>query len=402
MASNASLRVLYISYDGLLDPLGQSQILPYVRQLSGQNVRLHVFTFEKRRGAEGKRERRALRVQLRSQGITWVNVRYHKTPVLLASATDIVIGVVIAATLVVRHRVHVVHARSYVAAFMAWLLKRSLGIPFIFDMRGFWADERVEGGLWRSGSLLYRLVKRLETRLLADAAHVVTLTPQASQELGDRRLTTAPITVIPTCTDLDLFRPAPERSVAGPVVFVYSGSIGTWYLFGELLDFFLRARRKFPGARLGLITHGDEDLIRSEVASRGIPSHAVGWERLHYRQVPGRLAEARVGLAFYKPGYSRQATCPTKMGEYLACGLPVVINRGVGNTEEILEKRDVGIVIRDFTDETYDEALVDLERLLEDPAVGARCRQTAVDHFSLGMGVGRYREMYERIRSTCR
>ena len=40
-------RVLYISYDGLLDPLGQSQVVPYVRELARRGVALTVISFEK-------------------------------------------------------------------------------------------------------------------------------------------------------------------------------------------------------------------------------------------------------------------------------------------------------------------------------------------------------------------
>lgn len=399
MVSAPPLRVLYISYDGLLDPLGQSQILPYLDRLSARNVRLYLLTFEK----EGKRERQALRPRLSAKGISWISARYHKAPTLPAASLDILVGIVIAMVLVLRHRIHVVHARSYVAAFLAWILKRGLGVRFIFDMRGFWADERVEGGLWPRGCLLYRVVKRLEAKFLADADHVVTLTPQAMNELIDRRMTPAPITVIPTCTNLNLFRPnSPSESAtaARPLVFIYSGSIGTWYLLGEMLEFFRRAGQRFPGSQLRLLTHGDETLIRRELARRSISPELVRWEKVNYCEVPRRLADARVGLAFYRPGYSRQATCPTKIGEYLACGLPVVINSGVGNTQEIVEKQGVGVVIPDFTGKTYDEALIALELLLKDPELPNRCRRIAAEYFSLDTGVERYWQIYQQVGSS--
>ena len=42
-------RVLFISYNGMLDPLGQSQVIPYLRELAKRGVR---FTLAEFRTAE--------------------------------------------------------------------------------------------------------------------------------------------------------------------------------------------------------------------------------------------------------------------------------------------------------------------------------------------------------------
>ena len=77
---------------------------------------------------------------------------------------------------VLRHHLRIVHARSYVAAVMALALKRLTGAKFVFDMRGFWADERIDGGLWPRDGRMYRVAKWFERRFLLNADHVVSLT----------------------------------------------------------------------------------------------------------------------------------------------------------------------------------------------------------------------------------
>ena len=41
------MTVLYITYDGILDQLGQSQILPYVKDISNSQGKVVILSFEK-------------------------------------------------------------------------------------------------------------------------------------------------------------------------------------------------------------------------------------------------------------------------------------------------------------------------------------------------------------------
>ncbi len=40
--------ILFVSYDGMTDPLGQSQVLPYIREISKSNYRYTLISFEKK------------------------------------------------------------------------------------------------------------------------------------------------------------------------------------------------------------------------------------------------------------------------------------------------------------------------------------------------------------------
>jgi glycosyltransferase involved in cell wall biosynthesis len=99
---------------------------------------------------------------------------------------------------------------------------------------------------------------------------------------------------------------------------------------------------------------------------------------------------------FIKPVYSKIASSPTKFAEALACGLPVVINSGIGDTGQILQENKVGVVIPDFTPACYLESVRELLSLIqEDKGLSARCRQTAQQYLSLEQGVESYREVYQ-------
>src|SRR3954454_2540362 len=223
--------VLYISYDGMLEPLGQSQVLAYLERLAGGR-RIHLISFEKAGDWANVANVDAVRRRIADAGIHWHPLRYHKSPSAPATAYDIAAGSGRAIGLAQKHRLSVVHARSYVPGLMALAVKRTTGARFLFDLRGFWADERVDGELWPANGALYRAAKNVERRLLRAADEIVTLTHASEKELRrfpEIQARSTPITVIPTCRDLDRFtigRP-PQHE---PFVLGYVGSVGTWYL----------------------------------------------------------------------------------------------------------------------------------------------------------------------------
>src|SRR5260370_42042163 len=119
-------RVLFISYNGMLDPLGQSQVIPYLRELAKTGVSFTLLSFERASGfkADGLARREELRMQLAASNIEWHWLRYHKKPSLAATAYDVHAGVRYGTKLVKRNRIEIVHARSQIPAAIALALKK--------------------------------------------------------------------------------------------------------------------------------------------------------------------------------------------------------------------------------------------------------------------------------------
>ncbi len=395
-AASQGPSVLYISYDGLLEPLGKSQILPYVRGLAQRGSIITLLTFEKPHDLEGT-PRVALDRDLASHGIRWVALRYHKRPSLPATAYDMARGVAQALREFRRTKYRVVHARSYVPALMGWVLKQLIGVRLLFDMRGFWPDEKIEAGHWSKNGAIYRAVKRIERQLLRDADAIITLTNRAKAAVEQwPGISAAPVTVIPTCVDLARF-PHPLGALrTSPPLFVYIGSVGTWTSLGEMSRFVNHARVRFTGARLLVLTREIEAAQR-ELDASPLPADAVTLDTANPEQMAQWLAQASAALAFYRPGFARQGTCPTKAAEYLAMGLPVIVNEDVGDCRDIIGGAHVGVILRDFSDDAYGRALDELAALWKDPSVPARCRQVAEDTFAVGIGIDRYWQVYERL-----
>ncbi len=393
--------ILYISYDGMLEPLGQSQVLAYLKRLAvGRNI--HLISFEKTEDWVNVAEHERIAKDIKGAGIVWHPLRYHKRPSALATLWDISCGITVGLWLVVRHPLHIVHARSYVSSVMALALKHLTGVKYLFDMRGFWADERVDGGLWPRRGLMYRVAKGFERRFLLTADHVVSLTQTAvweMQQFSYLQEHMPPVTVIPTCADLTRFKPMPNERDDSSFVLGYVGSAGTWYLFDEVAACFAQLLRLQPDARFLIVNRGEHAYIRKRLAVAGVPDAVVELTSATHAEVPLQMARMDAGIFFIKPVFSKQASAPTKLGEFLGCGIPCLGNAGVGDMAEVLEGEQVGVALTAFDEASMAEALQQLLQLAADPATFERCVVAAQRHFSLDEGIARYTAVYEQLMS---
>jgi len=397
--NTVSRRVLYITYDGILEPLGQSQVLAYIEELARVHFVL-LISFEKESSLSSESECQSIRARMTSAGITWYPLRYHKSPSIIATAWDITLGTAIGLWLVVRHRLSIVHSRSYVPSVMALLIKRFTGVRYIFDMRGFWADERVDGRLWPSNGLLFKIAKWFERRFLLGADHVVSLTHTAVDIMKgfDYLQGRMPeFTVIPTCTNLRLFSPNANRLRNGYFVLGYVGTVGSWYMFNEVVKTVVNLLRLKPDARFLVVNRDEHDYIRQSLVAAGVPLSSVEITSVPHSEVPAMMARMHAGIFFIKPVYSKQASAPTKLGEFLGCGIPCLGNTGVGDMAEVLETDRVGVVINSFDEAGLYQGLTQLLSLCADPEVSDRCVAAARRHFSLDEGVVRYERIYSSI-----
>ncbi len=391
--------ILYLSYDGVLEPLGQSQVLSYLKPLAS-NRKIHLISFEKSADWNNAFERDRIANDVATAGIVWHPLRYHKFPSAFATAWDIICGISLGLLLVLRHRIGVVHARSYVPSVMALAIKRLTGIKYIFDMRGFWADERVDGHLWSSSGRMYRLAKSFEQRFLLAADHVVSLTHAAVREMRYFEYLKGrmpPITVIPTCANLTHFKPMALAYPSESLVLGYVGTVGTWYLFDEVVRCFALLLTLRPNAKFLILNRNEHAYIRERLDLTGIPYSAVELIAATHAEVPKHMSRMDAGVFFIRPVFSKQASAPTKLAEFLGCGIPCLSNAGVGDMAEVLENDQVGLAIISFDDEAMIVALKKLINLIDDPESSGRCVASAQKHFSLDEGVRLYEEIYKKL-----
>lgn len=404
--------ILYISYDGMTDSLGRSQVLPYLCGLATKGFNITIISAEKPMAFEqGRNEVEEI---VKASKIDWQPIIYTKRPPIISTLIDILKIRRLAFKLHKTKQFGIVHCRSYISAFIGLAMKHKFGCRFVFDMRGFFADERVDGNIWNTKKLIYRKVyqyfKNKEKIFMTEADAIISLTNAAKSEILSWQLQNVDsekITVIPCCADVNHFdfNKINDDTINewrnklnisdNQFVLSYLGSVGTWYMLPEMLSFFSQLLKIQQNAIFLFITRDSEKLIRTEAEKFCIPAEKIVVQPATRNQVPSLASLSNASLFFIKPVWSKKASSPTKLAELMALGIPCLTNSGVGDVDDIIRQNPIGVLIEGWSKNDYRLAI---EKMLKLPLEGkAVARQQACQQFSLQNGVNAYEKVYEKL-----
>ena len=388
-------KVLYVTRNGLLEPLGQSQVFAYLRGLS-RDYRITLITYEKHEDRADTARMEAMSRECAALGIRWLPQRFRPRPKIIAPALSMLRMVWLVWREVRGQEARLVHARSYIPAAVALLVGKFSATPFIFDMRALWVEELITAKRLRRGSLLYRAIVAAERACLKHAGAVVSLTHAAVHHLNrvyPAAMAAQNTVVIPTCADLDRFVPAvrpPERRVFGCLGTVVSG----WFRLDWLASFLAVALERDPDAAFAVTTRDDPARVRAALDPEGQSGDRLCIAAASPEEMHRILQRQLASVMFFADDLGKLGSSPTRMAEILACGLPVVANEGVGDVAKIIREYRVGVLARSAKREDMTAAWEALQELMRDPELGRRCRKAAEDRFSLKTGIAAYAAIY--------
>jgi glycosyltransferase involved in cell wall biosynthesis len=393
------MKILYITYDGLLEPLGQSQVLAYQKKLS-EEFDIFLLSFEKSADLKNRELLQLMQKRVSNASIKWIIRKYHKAPSILATGYDLFAGLIHCSYLVLRYKIKVIHARSYPPALIALLLKKFFGIKFIFDMRGFWADERVDGNIWKRDSQIFKITKLLEKSFISNSDHIISLTNAATVEINKFPYVTADslnISVISTCVDLEKFSLKQSSQPGSHFTLGYLGTVGTWYLFQETVQAFKILLDIKPDAKILIVNKGEHKFIVESLQNLRIPLSSIEILEASHDEIPSLIRRMDATVFFLKPLFSKQASAPTKLGEFLASGIPCLTNNGVGDMGDILRLSGAGKVIDELNENSIKKGVNGLIELTQQKDIMIKCRKAAALNFSLSDGVASYSKIYKSL-----
>jgi glycosyltransferase involved in cell wall biosynthesis len=356
------------------------------------------------------------------KNINWHPISYHKTPPILGTLWDLNLLSKLTAQLIKQFQIDVVHCRSYITSLIGLEAKKKYGLKFIFDMRGFWADERIEGGIWDIKNpifkLIYKYFKRREREFIQEADHIVSLTESAKLEIrsneflaGNRKDLDKVISVIPTCVDtahfnFEIISKNKQDELRNELqieqdeyILLYLGSVGTWYILEEMLSFFIQLKLQKPKCRFLFITTENSLLILNQYKllcnSKNINFNKDDLiiSKAERKDVPLYISICSSSIFFIKPTYSKKASSATKMAEIIAMGKPIITNTKWGDIEQQIGS-DIGIIIPDFSDHCYNKVIAELLDKIWDPAT---IRTKALMQYNLHNGISAYNSIYQLL-----
>ncbi len=407
----AKKKILFISYDGMTDPLGQSQVIPYLAGLTKYGYEFIILSCDKPDNYTKHKD--YVLGLLAPYAIEWVSIPYHKNPRVLSTYYDVVMLKRNAAQLYKTKKIDMVHTRPGIPALVGLWLKKKYSIKFFNDIRGFWADERVDGGMFNMRSILFRKIyawfKKKEYECLEIADYNTCITHKAKEEMltwNHIKNKHLQIDVIPCSVDLDLFDPdkidpvlkgqlKKELGISDhDFIISYLGSVGGWYLTDSMMQFCKQTSLKIPNAKFLFISPLEHSVIIDAANKHDLNPEKIIIRYGKRHEVPALLSFSRYSVFFIKKCYSKISSSPTKHGEIMAMGIPLITNAGVGDVKEIVEKYNSGFVLNELNLSEYNCCAAKLSTSHFD---AQNIRKGAIEFYSLEKAIQSYRRAYNYV-----
>jgi glycosyltransferase involved in cell wall biosynthesis len=398
----------------MTDPLGQSQVLPYLIGRTKEGYNFTLVSCEKKERYDSNKE--IIESICKANNIDWQPIHYTKNPPVFSTVFDIYKLNKKVKELHKKKNFSLIHCRSYITALVGLGFKQKHSVKFLFDMRGFWADERIDGNIWSKTkfpySKIYNFFKKKELEFISQSDAIVSLTHEGKREiLSWEKATIKPskISVIPTCADLAFFdyKTIPENTTQSiktefnltesNYVLTYLGSLGTWYMIEEMIDFYSALKSVKPTAKFVIYTADDFDIVKKQIKRKELNRNDFIFKTLKRSEVPNYLSISDLSVSFIQPLYSKKASSPTKMGEILGMGIPMICNNNVGDVEKIIKENNCGEIITSFNNENYLNAIKSIEKNANINKEQLRKASEAV--FSLKIGIQDFNRIYKSILS---
>lgn len=393
---------LYITADGLLQPLGYSQVVRIIKGLANTGVPYDVISLERQADLDRPQARAQLKAELDCVGIGWAYRPYSVVPGARGAAENQGALVKLALGHVRRGGYRMLHARSYLAGPAALAAKLTYGVPYLFDARSYWVDERLDEGRWFTNPIALGIARGFEHRFFADAAAVVTLTELQADDVREGKFGPArgrPIVCIPTCADYDAFgleppgayRFVPEELVQrlrGKLVLGFIGSLNRSYLAEESAALAAEVLRRRPDA-LVVATSPQLQEYAQLFARHGIPPGRTLVQRVDHQAMPEWLTLVTWGMLLLDTTPAKRASMPTKLAEFFAAGVRVVHYGCNSEVGDWVRRAGAGLVLTGVSPAQLRAAAEHLAGANLERTQLARDRTKT--HFSLAAGIERYK-----------
>jgi glycosyltransferase involved in cell wall biosynthesis len=389
-----SSQILYISIDGIMEPLGLSQVFKYLEKLS-HNHQINLITFEKKQDLKNKKKYDLMKKECSRNNIAWY-ARQHRSG--LGQIINILNVVFLPIYILCIKKISLIHLRSYMPGICIPVISILFRFKLIFDIRGFWANEKHDRLNWSKYSYKFRFFKWLEKYLFNKADAVITLTNASKDIIANHfKKLDSSIHVIPTCVDCDEFSNSKIFQSTDTIKIGYLGSTDTAYDFKTFCNLVNQiSNQNGRNIELKVFTKDSKEIIKNILIEKKINISNLEVKFVERKDLPMELSQLSF-LGFYlKENFSVQASMPTKIAEALACGIPIICNEFNGDIKKLIEKNSIGLIYNfseDFDQNYYNK----LSEMLSDKNLSNRCISVARNYFSLEEGSLKYNKIYKNL-----
>lgn len=317
--------------------------------------------------------------------------------------------------LILKDQYHILHCRSYHSTLIAHLVKKlfRLSYKIIFDTRGLFPEEAVVAGCFSAKSISYKLWKFIEKKLLDNSDAIVNVSETFTEHV--LKITDNPcIVTIPTSTNTQIFsgRNLEKRNIirkklgldANEKILVYLGALDElgWHSVENFVKIYSIFKALFTNTKLLLITRLSKDILTKRLTELNILENEIlivetnsPQETVDYLQISdyGTLPLKKINNDLQ--AIIGRTMVSSKAAEYLASGLPIIVNKDIGETSNLVRDNDIGCIFTLGEEDKIKDCLKHIEKNYE--KVSQSCIKFAREYFDTTVHAKQYIELYQKL-----
>ncbi|QNF33818.1 hypothetical protein HUW51_14220 [Adhaeribacter swui] len=400
--------IFIFAYYSFKDPIFQSAVLPYFRNLnSDTKLRFIILTFEQQKyKITDKSELNFFQDELNRENILWFQTSWHSGRFkILKKAFDFAWGLIYASYLILRFRAKAIYSEGFPGAVIAHHLATLFRVPHLVHTYEPHTDYMIEAGVWKKSSWEARLLKKSEVKVAFRASFIFTATKAMIDRLKLQGVN-ATLHRVPSCVDASCFYYSEKHRKEirskfnvndDDCVIVYLGKFGGMYMDEEIFDFMYDLEQdKLINFKYFILTPDDHSYVYSFLNKKKLNKEKFIVKTLNRLEVSKFLSASDFGLVPVRQNPSKRFCSPIKDGEYWACGLPIIIPKGISDDYIFCQQYKIGIVMDDTSKISNNKVLNEIKVWLREQSredVIKRCRSFALSDRS----IEKYKSLYKEI-----
>ena len=386
--------ILIFIYNSIADPIIQNLMITYIKTLSSKREgKMVLVTFEQSEYRLSKEQKTRMKRDLRDHNITWKPMYFHSGRLLLLKKSwDMFQSFFHVAAIRLKYRTGAIFSFANVASAMAGVLSKLFFMKLVIFSYEPHCDFLVETGQWSPNSMRYKILKFLETYAATTASHIMTGTKHMVDHLSTLKVK-AKVYRTPTAVDDEQFffdantreQLRKELGVSNYTLVVYFGKLGGIYYEKELVDAISGLNDILPNPFFLIGTNYDRTRVKLWMDEYNIPSNRYLLRGFIDKDDMNRyLSAADLGLVIIPPTPSQKYRSPIKVAEYMLCGVPYLVCKGISEDDDHALQYKLGVVVEKFT---YQEIIRKKEDLLaliweDKKTFSSRSRTVGLDYRS--------------------
>jgi len=375
-------KILYITYDSIEDSISKSQVLPLLERLS-KSYDVYLISFEK---------------NIINKKISFIKkfeqVKYGKNK--FSKFNSILFCFFKVFFLVKKHNIQIIHCRSYIPAIIAYFIKKITKIKYIFDIRGLWFNEKLDAKL--ISFFFFKILKKFEKRLYNNSDSIITLSHKSIKFIKTEfKINQKKITYVSCFTDIKKFSNS-STNIKNKLVFGYIGNVKLSYNFNKVLNFFEKFDTINKNWKLIFANNHLSEKERKEIFSNFSLKHKIIFQKSNFDSINKIYKRMNIGIYFLRKDFSKIASCPTKLGEMLSSGIPVITNSGIGDIKTYLNsKRKSGFLIDNINSNNLAKINLYINNSKKYLKLKYNAKYIAMKYFDINKNIQIYKDVYKKL-----